>query len=469
MITERLARFVVETPLERIPEDVLDGARDALVDTLGVAIAGTLEPIADIAVQWVADVGARPQSTFWGQPLATSPADAAFVNGLCAHALDFDDSLTSLRGHPSPTMVPAALAVAEAVGASGAEVLAAYAIGLEIAGKIGRAMGHGHYIGGWHSTATIGAFSCTAVAARLWKLDVDATRAAFGLAASQMSGLVRNFGTMTKPYHAGHAARTGVTSAWMAKRGFTADVSIFDGRNNVIDTYARGDGVPLADVVGRLGAPWEMTDPGIYVKRWACCYCNHRPIGGLLELMRRHEIRPEEVTAIEIGFPPGADAALVSTNPTTGLEGKFSIEYVAAATVLDGRLTLETFTDAMVQRPAARAMMAKARRYRIEDASGVFSGVVGYNDVAIDTTRGRFEMRVDKVPGSPAAPMTREDRVEKFLDCAGRVLGEPGAQRLLALLERCRELPDARELVRATVPQDAKPRRAAADVAAAAS
>ena len=158
-----------------------------------------------------------------------------------------------------------------------------------------------------------------------------------------------------------------------------------------------------------------------------------------------------EVTAIEIGFPPGSDTALVSTDPQTGLEGKFSIEYVAAATVLDGKLTLETFTDAMVQRPAVRALMAKTKRYRIED-KGTFSGVVGYNDVAIETTRGRFALRVDKVPGSPAAPMTPQDRVEKFMDCAGRVLGGPGAQRLLDLLQRMGDLPDARELLRATVP-----------------
>jgi 2-methylcitrate dehydratase PrpD len=238
----------------------------------------------------------------------------------------------------------------------------------------------------------------------------------------------------------------------MAKHGFTADESIFDGKNSVLDTYAGEGAVPLSAVVDKLGSTWEMTDPGIYVKRWACCYCNHRPIGGLLELMRKHRIKPEEVTAIEIGFPPGSDTALVSHNPVTGLEGKFSIEYVAAATVLDGNLTLETFTDPMVQRASVRALMAKSRRYRIED-KGVFSGVIGYNDVAIDTTRGRFAMRVDKVPGSPAAPMTPQDRVEKFLDCAGRVLGEPGAKRLLELLERCSELKDARQFVRATVPQ----------------
>jgi 2-methylcitrate dehydratase PrpD len=266
-----------------------------------------------------------------------------------------------------------------------------------------------------------------------------------------MSGLVRNFGTMTKPFHAGHAARIAVLSVWMARQGFTADKAIFDGKNSVFDTYGGEDGIPLEDLVGQLAKPWEMTEPGVYVKRWPCCYCNHRPIGGMLQLMKKHGIKADEVTAIAIGFPPGSDTALVSHNPTTGLEGKFSIEYVAAATVLDGKLTLETFTDAMVQRPEVRAMMAKARRYRIED-KGIFSGVHGYNDVVIDTARGRFETRVEIVPGSPAWPMTAQDRVEKFMDCAGRVLGQPGAERLLGLFERCGELSDVRELIRATVP-----------------
>ncbi|MBI3042656.1 MAG: MmgE/PrpD family protein [Betaproteobacteria bacterium] len=451
MITEKLARFVTDTPLADIPRDILAGARDALIDTVGVALAGTLEPVAEIAARWVSELGAKPQATVWGQITATSPAEAAFANGLSAHALDFDDSLPSLRGHPSATMVPAALAVAEVTRASGAQVLAAYALGLEIAGKLGRAIGQGHYLQGWHSTATIGAFSATAVAACLWRLDAQRLRIAWGLAASQMSGLVRNFGTMTKPFHAGHAARTGVLSAWMARQGFTADDAIFEGERGVLDTYGGKDGMRLDELAERLGKPWEMTEPGIYVKRWPCCYCNHRPIGGLLELMREHDIEAGEIQGISVGFPPGADNALVSHSPGTGLEGKFSIEYVAAALVLDGKITLESFTDAMVQRPAVRAMMAKTRRYRIEDR-GVYSGVVGYNDVAIETRRGSFQKRVDRVPGSPAWPMTASDRVEKFLDCAGRVLGQPGSERLLDLLRRCEELADLGELVAGTLP-----------------
>jgi 2-methylcitrate dehydratase PrpD len=452
MLTQKLAQFVVSTDAREIPSNVLAGSRDALIDTIGCALAGTIEPVAEIALRWTTETGARGQSSVWGQSLKTSPAEAAFANGIAAHALDFDDSSPSLRGHPSATMGPATLAVAEATGASGVSVLAAFALGLEVAGKLGRAVGSGHYLRGWHTTATIGAFSSTAAAARLWGLSAEQLQTAWGLAASQVSGLVCNFGTMTKPFHAGLAARVGVLSAWMAREGFTANTSIFDGDDGFFKTYGGGDGESLATLVEQMGKPWEMAEPGIYVKRWPCCYCNHRPIAGMLKLISENRIRADEVESVEIGFLPGADTALVSQNPTTGLEGKFSIEYVASATFIDGKLTLETFTDPMVMRPEIRAFMPKVKRQRME-AKGTFSGVVGYTDVAVVTKRGRFETRIEHAPGSPEAPMTADDRVEKFMDCAGRILGEHGARRLLDGLTDMEALPNVAEVLKATSPQ----------------
>ncbi len=452
MFTETLARFVIETGTSDLPDPAIAAARDALVDTVGVALAGSREPVADLAARWVRDLGARPQAACWGQDLATSPAEAAFANGICSHALDFDDTHPSLRGHPSATMLPAALAVGEAVGASGEDVLAAYVLGMEIAGKLGRALGHSHYLRGWHTTCTVGALSATAVAARLSGLDAGGLRRAWGLAASQMSGLVRNFGTMVKPFHAGHAARCGVLSAWMARNGFTADEAILDGRGGALDAY-RGDheGEALSDLEGRLGRPWEILEPGIYVKRWPCCYSSHRTLGGLFNLIEQHRLRTEEITEVAVGFLPGGDTALVSRNPQTGLEGKFSVEYAAAAALLDRGLVLETFSDAMVQRPQARELMCKVRRYAIAD-DRLYSGITGYNDLAVATPRGRFEARIDRVPGSPAWPMTEKDRSAKFMDCAARVLGAAGAERLLELARRARSLRVIRELVQAIVP-----------------
>ena len=451
MLTQRLAEFIIDTRAPDVPAEVMDAARDAVVDTLGVALVGGLDEVGEIVLRYVRELEARREATIWGTHVATSMAEAAFVNGVFGHALDFDDVHASVHGHPSTTIVPAAIAAGEARSASGEALLAAYAIGLEVGGKIGIALGNGHYHRGWHATATTGVFASAAAAGRLLGLDVQQMRHALGLAASQASGLLRNFGTMTKPFHAGHAARCAVQSALLARAGFTAETSIFDGKGNYFDTYAQNDGQPFGPLVDRLGKPWEATAPGISYKRWPCCYCNHRPVGVLLAMIEEHGIRADQVQAVEIGFPPGTDTALIHTNPQTGLEGKFSIEYVAAATVLDGKVGIDTFSDVMVQRPEVRAMMKKVRRYRVEDPK-MYSGAIGYNDVTVRTQQGEYKRRENRAPGSPDWPMSAAERDEKFLDCAGRVLGGVGAKRALDLCLGARSLADVKELARATVP-----------------
>jgi 2-methylcitrate dehydratase PrpD len=450
MLTQKLAEFVIGA--SDIPREALDGARDALIDTIGCALAGTPEEVCRIVVRHLRSQGGNPQATVWGVGLATTASDAAFANGVFAHALDYDDTQSNLRGHPSAALVPAILAVGEHGHASGADALGAYAVGLEVAGKLGRAFGDGHYLHGWHATATVGVFAAAAAAGRLLGLSVGQLRFALGIAASESSGLVRNFGTMTKPFNAGHAAKGGVIAAMLAKEGFTADASIFDGEDGFLSTYGGKDGRPLGELLDGLAQPWEVVKPGLFFKRWPCCYCNHRSIGGLLRMIPEHDLKPGEIEAVEIGFPPGSDTALIASDPKTGLQGKFSIEYVVAATLLDGKVTLESFTDEQVNRPEARRLMRKVRRYRIED-SRTFAGTVGYNDITVRTARGEFKMHVDKTPGSPAWPMSEAERDEKFLDCAGRVLGAGEARGLLDLLLKSRSLADVGLLVRATVPR----------------
>ncbi|HEX6002758.1 MAG TPA: MmgE/PrpD family protein [Burkholderiales bacterium] len=446
--TETLANFAIETRSADILQAALAAARDAVTDTLGVALAGAREPAGEIAARWMREVGAAPRCTVWGQALSSSTADAAFANAIASHALDFDDTHPGTRGHSSATLVPAALAVGEARHSSGVDVLAAYAIGLEVAGKIGRAFGPGHLQRGWHPTATVGIFGATTVAARLVGLDAEALRRAWGLAASQMGGLVRNFGTMAKPFHAGHAARCGVLAAWLAGEGYTSDGGILDGPGGVLEVYRGTDGAEVDRLVSALGQNWEVLDPGNYVKRWPCCYSNHRAVGGLLQLIQEKKIAAEEVQEIAVGFLPGTDTALVSRDPHTGLEGKFSVEYVLAALLIDGALTLETFTDQMVQRPGVRHLMRKVRRQRIPDDK-VYSGIAGYTDLSVTTSRGKHERRIDRVPGSPAWPLTAVDREAKFTDCATRALGAQGAARLLDTARRLLALADVSELVRA--------------------
>jgi 2-methylcitrate dehydratase PrpD len=448
MLTERLAKFVCDT--RDIPAAVEDAAKVALIDTLGVALAGTMEPVAQMTSDYVEDLAAAPKAPVWGRAFGSSAGDAAFANAVAGHALDFDDTLAPLRGHPSVTIIPVALAVGGVAGASGKDILVAYALGSEVAGKLGKAAGHGHYLRGWHSTATIGVFAATAVACRLLGLDAAGLRRAWGIAAAQSAGLVRNFGTMTKPFQAGHAARCAVTAASLAQRGVTADDQIFDNAHNFLATYA-ADGMKLEAALEQLGNPWEIVEPGINFKRWPCCYCNHRALGGLFEMLNEHNIRTDEIERVRVGFPPGSDEPLIYDEPKTGLEGKFSIQYSIAAAVLDRKLSFDTFTDPQVNRPAVRQIMAKVQRYRVADDK-VYSGTIGYTDIEIVTNRGSFSRRVDKGPGSPAWPMSVEEHKEKFMDCSQRVLGEAAAHDLFDMAMTCESLPDINALVQALVP-----------------
>ena len=450
MITRRFAEFAIETPSTALPATTIEAARRGLLDTLGCALAGTQEPVAEIVADWVAENSTAGKAKVWGRHQSTGPVYAAFANGVSAHALDFDDSHPSVRGHASASLVPTAIAVGEAAGASGRDVLAAYAIGIEIAGKIGRAFGHGLVRGGWHPTAIVGALGATAVAARLSGHDAETLQRAWGIVASEVSGLVRNFGTMTKPFHAGHAARSAVVATSMAGAGMTADSEIFDGDDGVFDVYG-AEGEAPADLIAELGARWEIVDPGNYVKRWPCCYSNHRPIGALLRLIEENGLRADEVDEVVVSFLPSGDSALVSRQPKTGLEGKFSIEYVVAALLLDGGLVLETFTDAQVMRPSAQALLGKVRRETIADDKN-YTGLVGHNEVTVTTGRGRFHTREDRTPGSPAWPIDDADRAAKFVDCAGLSLGDEAARVLLTVVEKTSDLTNIGALTDATTP-----------------
>lgn len=451
MITERLANFVTNCTPEDISNDVFDAARDAVIDTLGVALAGSRESVAEIAADWVREIDARPSATVWGRTLASHPAEAAFANGVSAHALDFDDSNPNGLGHISACVVPTVLTAGEDSGASGEEVLAAYALGLEVAGIIGRAFGRAHKGLGWHPTATVGVLATTTAAARLYGLDAAELAHAWGNAASQVSGLLRNFGTMTKSFHVGRAAQSGIIAARLAAQGFTADNAILDGKDNLFDVFAGSDASPIETVIEALADPWTILNPGNNVKRWPCCYSSHRTIAAIFELMKEHNITAENVTEVSIGFLPGGDASLVSTDPQTGLEGKFSIEYIVAAMLLDGELRMATFTDEMVQRPEIRRIIRRIHRVHIPDEK-YYSGIDGYNDIVVTTKQDRFEVRETRISGSREWPVSDRERDAKFADCASAVLTSAETEALLGRIKEIPSAPDIRSLVKGTIP-----------------
>lgn len=400
---------------------------------------------------WVAELRAAPAARVWGTALASAPSEAAFANATAAHALDFDDGMEGLHGHPSATAMPVALAMGEAVGASGLQVLTAYALGIEVASIVGRALGYAHYLKGWHKTSTVGVFSAATVAARLQGLDAQATAHAWGLAAAQMSGLLASFGTMAKSFQAGHAARCGIVAAGLARRGFTAHARILDAQGGLFTTYGATDGTPVSQLTRALGTEWALLSPRLSFKRWPCCYTSHRPLAGLFALMARHALEPETIERIEVGFLPGSDVALVSRAPRTGLEALVSVEYVLAAALLDRRIDRASFTDAMVARPAVQALMRKVARH-YQPSSGQHSWREGAVELSVATRRAQFSERILAVPGTPQAPMSGDEMQAKFLGCASPVLGEPGATALLAAARNAAELPCIRELTALAVP-----------------
>ncbi len=227
-ITRALAEYVVKTTYADLPQEAVTRVKRAVLDTLGVMVAGSAEECAAIAAEIVASEGGKPVATVIGRGFSAPARSAALVNGVSAHALDYDDVTTSMRGHPSPPLLPAVLAVGEEVNASGRDLITAYLAGFEVQCKVGRGLGQSHYPHGWHATSTLGTLGAAVAAAKLYGLDVEHLQMALGIAASLSSGSRQNFGTMTKPLHPGAAAQSGVMAAQLAARGYTADAAIIE-------------------------------------------------------------------------------------------------------------------------------------------------------------------------------------------------------------------------------------------------
>jgi len=444
-VGERLARFVTET--QRVPEDAILQAKQAVLDTLGVALAGSREVSACTVADWLRDQGGRPEAAVLGRALRLPAADAALANGTAAHALDFDDVSLPMRGHPSAPLLPAVLALGEAAGSSGLGILTAFVLGFEVEAKLGRAIGGSHYALGWHATSTLGPLGAAAACARLLRLDAGRTQMALGIAASLASGLQQNFGSMTKPLHAGWAARSGIVAAQLADRGFSAGAEALEGPAGFLRAMSGGAQPDLAPV-DALGEPFEIVSTGVGVKVYPCCYAVHRALDATLELRAKHGIAPANVAEVRVEVNRGGLLPLRGEPPATGLEGKFSLEYCLAAALIDGGVSLASFTDEAVRRPAARELMAKVRISEGAE-SGEFP-IGGYAEVRVALRDGTgYGMRVDVPHGDPSRPLSWDELAAKFRDCAGAALPAGDVDAALRLIERLDGLDNVSRLTEA--------------------
>jgi 2-methylcitrate dehydratase PrpD len=442
--TARLAEFVVKTTLRDCPDAAVVQVRRAALDTLGVMLAGAAEPVA-ASVRAVARAeGGAPLCTVIGTSMRTAPTWAALANGAAAHAHDFDDTNFALLGHPSAPLLATALAAAEAEPADGAAVTLAYLVGFEVSVALGLALNPEHYTRGWHATSSIGTLGCAAAAASVLRLDAVQTRHALGLAASLASGLKENFGSMTKPFHAGHAARNGVFAAMAAREGLTASDSALDGRQGYGAAFGQAPLAPAA--FDALGQRWQVLASGIAIKPYPSCALTHSAIDALLELRTRHNLGADQVAEIEVGVNEVVPDVLRHHAPTNGLERKFSMQFCAAAALGAGRVDLTTFDDGPVADAGTRQLMDRVRMV----VDPTLPGGLEHHAWSRVTIRLRDGRSLDSPPrgasGHPDQPLSDAQLREKFLACAVPVLGAGEADGVAAQLAHLEDIPDVRAL-----------------------
>jgi len=390
--------------------EAIAAARDGVLDFLASAFGGVGDrAIAPLEAALGGEGGAATASVI-GRRERAAPLTAALLNGTIGHALDYDDVQRSIGGHPSTVILPALFALAEEQGRTAEALLDAYVVGVEAMARIGLALGRQHYEAGFHPTATLGTIGAATATAFLAGLDETGTARALGLAATQSAGLRLQFGSDAKPLHAGLAARAGLFATRLALAGFGAAENAFDGPIGFLAVY--GGAEPRRAVEG-WGEPWQIVSPGLIFKRYACCSASHFAADAALALKTEHAIDPASVVGATVTFARGGDSALTVRQPRTCLEGRFSVEYVVAAALTDGRLGLDLFADGPV-RPELAALSTKVERRIDPDAPPVSNDpATRFSTVEIRLADGRaLSRRVDR-------PLPADDLAAKFRDAAG--------------------------------------------------
>jgi 2-methylcitrate dehydratase PrpD len=446
--TKILADFIVTINFAEIPTAAKELGKQAILDCLGVALAASREPASNILCELLQDMGGHPQASVWGRNFRTSSPLTALANGTFGHALDYDDTNRTLRGHPTVPVLPAAFAVGEEMQASGKAVLEAYLTGFEVETKLGSALNPYLFENGWHPTPVLGVLGAAAAAAKLLKLTPEKVCFALGIAASAASGLRQNFGTMTKPLHAGQAAKNGVFAAKLAERGFTADGRIVEEKLGFAHAFSGPGKYDLKKIVGRLGQPFDILSPGLAIKRYPSCARTHPAIDAVLELILQKDIHPEDVQSVSCGGSYTTPQMLIHSRPRTALEGKFSMEFCLAIALLERKVGLSQFTDGKVQDPKVQRIIEKVSFYIREDLTTIENSGNPSTTVKILTKDGReFSKTVDEAKGSPGNPLALDEVREKYRQCAGIVQSKKNMERTIELVENMEAIQDISALI----------------------
>ena len=442
-VTERFGSFIEKSDYAGISEKAIENAKLHILDTFGAALAAVPHPIAKIVFDYCKTVAEGPVATAWATNYTPWLPMAAFANGLLAHALDYDDwDAFAHVGHPSCMVVSSALTTTESLEGSGKDFLKGYIVGIEIAAQMAYGCPDIHKRG-FHSTPIFGTIGSTAAAASTLALNPEQIKAAFGIAASAAGGLHRQQGSMVKPFHAGNGARNGVEAALLARRGFTADKAIIENPRGFCDTFFGEGRCDYERMLKGLGDPFYLESPGLSFKKHPCSAPQFLAADAVLHLVQRHHIDCDQVRKLELKVSPLRHQRHYRPLVESGLQGKFTINYVTAVALLDGKLELESFSDSKVKDPKVQEAFRKVEV--TVDPSIPESGE--YCPVTIELNDGKRFSHTATVPkGHAKNPLTRDEVLEKFRSNVKNTFSHDRSERLIASVMELEKLGSVRAL-----------------------
>jgi len=442
-LTDRFVACILSVEYDSLPPEVIDISKQVVLDGLAVTLAGSTEPlgIGRIATEYVKEQGGAPEASVIAGGFKTSATNAAFANGCMAHALDFDNTWSPLN-HPTSPTLPAMLALAERDRLGGRQLIEALVAAFEAQGRLrmaATAMTTGAH---FHKPGITGTIGATAAAIKLLGLDHRQALMAMGIAGSRAGSLAVNTGSMTKSSHSGHAARMGVECGLLAQKGWSATADVF-GPRGFFDTFWSGEAEPERLVEG-FGAPYRMITPGVGFKKHPSNYFTHRPIDAALALRLEHNIKPEQIDRVTIDFPEFRYVDRPS--PETGLDGKFSIQYATLVALLDGEVTVDSFTNERRFAADVKALLPRMQ-LKIDPAiPGDFDETWAVVTVKLKGGRS-VSKKVATLSGWCGHPLSRDERLKKFHSCVRRKLSTAAADELLVLVERFEMLEDVERVM----------------------
>lgn len=418
MLTLEIGRFAHEFGWEEIPGKVRRQITSAFIDTMATMVAGRTEPVTAVLLHHLTDELTLPgRSSLLFEDRYVQTQYAALINGTAAHALDYDD--VALSGHPSTVLVPALVAQAQHIGASGQDLIRAYLVGYETWAELVSRDADPHHTKGWHPTGVFGTVAAAAALGALERLDPTTVANAVALAASMASGLAGNFGTMAKPFHAGRAAQAGIEAVRLGRCGMTASLDVLDRGNGYLMAISPKGRVRTDSVTAPLGARLRFLENGLSVKNYPVCYFAHRIIDGVLDLREQAGLKASDIARVKLVIGSVQAGMLRNRQPRNALEAKFSAEFGVAAAILAGRVDLSVLSDAFVSRDDVQALMTRVEVETTEEQCPI-EPVFAPNDyVTVETTDGRV---LDSGPirfprGNALNPLPEAALREKFISC----------------------------------------------------